>query len=54
MNSYLYNDEVQIEESEAFRLYETEEEYWEEYDRLQALKGVPTANKTVNLKWSSS
>lgn len=39
MNSYLYDDEIQIEETEAFRIYESEMEYWEEYDRLKVLKG---------------
>lgn len=29
------NDFPQIEETAAFRLYETEQEYWEEYDRLK-------------------
>ena len=43
MNSYLYDDGIQIEETDGFRLYETEQEYWEEYDRLKALKG-DTAN----------
>ena len=40
MNSFLYDDGIQIEETEAFRPYETEQEYWEEYDRLKALKEV--------------
>jgi len=40
INSDLYDDDIQIEETEAFRLYETEQEYWEEYDRLKALNGV--------------
>jgi hypothetical protein len=40
MNSYLYDDDIQIEETEAFPLYETEQEYWEEYDRIKALKGA--------------
>ena len=36
----MYNDDIQIEETEAFCLYETEQEYWEEYDRLKTLKGA--------------
>lgn len=36
MNSYLYDDEVQIEETPEFRSYETEMEYWEEYDAIKA------------------
>ena len=28
-------DDVQIEETAEFRLYETEQEYWEEYDRIK-------------------
>lgn len=37
MNSYLYDD-VQSEELPEFKLYESEAEYWAEYDRLQQLK----------------
>lgn len=36
MNSYLYDDDIQIEETPEFRSYETEMEYWEEYDTIKA------------------
>lgn len=32
------NDYMQIEELTEFKLYESEAEYWEEYDRLQKIK----------------
>lgn len=44
MNSYLYDDEVQIEETSEFRLYETEMEYWEEYDEIKAGTGIDYEN----------
>lgn len=37
MNSFLYND-IQIEETPEFQLYQSEAEYWEEYDRIQKLR----------------
>lgn len=30
--------DIQIEETVGLQIYETEQEYWEEYDRLQKLK----------------
>lgn len=52
MNSYLYDDGIQIEETDGFRLYETEQEYWEEYDRLKALKGDTANGKTQTSRLS--
>ena len=37
MNSYLYDD-VEIEETPEFQLYQTEAEYWTEYDQSQKLR----------------
>ena len=37
MNSFLYDD-VEIEETPDFQLYQTEAEFWTEYDRIQKLR----------------
>ena len=37
MNSYLYDD-VEIEETPEFQLYQTEAEYLAEYDQIQKLR----------------
>lgn len=38
MNSYLYDDDIQSEELPEFKLYESEAEYWTEYDQIQKLR----------------
>ena len=37
MNSYLYDD-VEIEATPEFQLYQTAAEYWAEYAQIQKLK----------------
>lgn len=38
MNSYPYDD-LQSDELPEFHLYETEQEYWEEMDRIHTMMG---------------
>ena len=37
MNSFLYDD-VEIEETPEFQRYQTEAEFWAEYDQFQKLR----------------
>lgn len=38
MNTFLYEDDVQSEELSEFELYQTEQEYWEEYDLIHNMR----------------